>query len=105
MRIYECQRCLEHYAKPYAVCSKCLGLDLSEVDVSDEGKLVSWTTIRRAPAGFAVSAPYDVVAVDLAGGLRVTGRLAAQSAAPSMFARVLRTETEDQCPIFNVIED
>jgi uncharacterized OB-fold protein len=51
MLIYQCEKCQQQYAKVVSVCAKCLCLKLKETEVSDEGKLVTWTTIRRAPAG------------------------------------------------------
>jgi uncharacterized OB-fold protein len=67
-----------------------------------EGRLVSWTTIRRAPAGYSASAPYDVVIVDLAPGVRVTGRLAAHSPPPRLDATVRRVGEDGACALFAV---
>lgn len=39
------------------------------------GKIVSWTTIRTPPAGFADQAPYPVVLVALDGGSRIMAQL------------------------------
>ena len=103
MLIYQCEKCQQQYAKVVSVCAKCLCQKLIETEVSDEGELVTWTTIRRAPAGFSVNAPYDVVVVDLICGLRVTGRLAQESIPPTMYARVKRIATEEGSPIFIVM--
>lgn len=103
MLIYQCAKCQQQYAKVVSVCAKCLCLKLKETEVADEGKLVTWTTIRRAPAGFSVTAPYDVVVVDLICGLRVTGRLDQESIPPRMYARVKRIATEEGSPIFSVM--
>lgn len=45
--------------------------------VPGEGRLVSWTVIRRPPTKFKGEGAYAIAIVDLASGLRVTGRLAA----------------------------
>ena len=103
MRIFECLKCTKQYAKLGSVCASCLSDKFNEVEVSDSGKLVTWTTIRRAPAGFNVTAPYDVVVVEMDCGIRVTGRLAAESLPPKMFATVKRISTEESSPIFSVV--
>jgi uncharacterized OB-fold protein len=102
MLVYECLKCKKQYVKNDKICSNCLASDFHLAQVSDMGKLVTWTTIRRAPAGFNVAAPYDVVVVDMECGLRVTGRLAADSLPPKMFASVKRVATEGNSPIFSI---
>ncbi len=104
MLIYKCQKCLQLSAKLTQVCSDCLGQDFDQQEVSDEGRLVTWTTVRRAPAGYAHSAPYEVVVVDLECGLRVTGRLDVQSPRPTMFAKVRRQPVDEECPIFSILQ-
>jgi uncharacterized OB-fold protein len=42
---------------------------------SMQGVLLSFTTIRRAPAGTHLIPPYHVCIVEMTGGLRVTGVL------------------------------
>jgi uncharacterized OB-fold protein len=45
--------------------------------VDGRGTLVSWTVIRRPPIRFRAEAPYPIAVVDLAAGVRITGRLPA----------------------------
>lgn len=47
-------------------------------------------------------APYDVVVVELAPGIRVTGRLVAESPPPTMGAHVKSVGHEDGCELFIV---
>ncbi len=70
-----CQSCGALDPGPRDVCGACGSLDLAPKDVPGEGKLVTWTTIRRAPTRFKGLAPYTVAVVDLAAGVRITGRL------------------------------
>jgi uncharacterized OB-fold protein len=60
---------------PRDLCERCHSPDLEPADVPGEGSLVAWTTIRRAPTRFKGQAPYVIAVVDLASGLRLTGRI------------------------------
>lgn len=88
-----------------AVCPRCLGDVLRPEQVPGTGRLASFTTIRRAPAAFRDQAPYDVVLVDLDAGPRVTGRLAHDSALPSLDARVQRLAHEGPGLVFRLLPD
>ncbi len=102
MPMRRCARCHASLTPASVVCPACLARDFETVDMPAQGRLVSWTTIRRAPAGYHATAPYDVVVVDLAPGLRVTGRLAADSPPPRMDAVVQRVGEDGACTIFAV---
>ena len=58
---------------PRADCPRCLSDEFSLTEISGRGKLVSWTRIDAAPAGFEDVAPYVIGLVDL----EETGRLLA----------------------------
>lgn len=45
------------------------------MSVPGEGRLLTWTEIRRPPAGLEVDGPYRVAVIDLDAGVQVTGRL------------------------------
>jgi len=60
---------------PRTLCPHCLSDRLETAELPGEGRLVSWTMIRRAPSRFRSEQPYAVCVVELEGGLRVTGRL------------------------------
>lgn len=84
------------------VCSGCLSTRLEPVEVSGRGRLAAWTTIRRAPTRFRDDAPYDIAVVDLDGGQRVTGRLAADGAAPEVGAPVSARRFDAPYTVFEV---
>lgn len=86
------------------VCSGCLSARLEPQDTPGEGAIVSFTTIRRAPSRFRDEAPYDVVVVDLDGGVRVTGRLGHGTPPPSVGARVAAIRADASGLIFAVEE-
>ncbi len=74
------------------------------IDVPGTGRLVSWTTIRRAPTAFREQAPYHVAVVDLDAGARVTGRLLAPEAECCPGSRVVCVGLIDDIPLFGVAE-
>lgn len=102
MDLRRCARCHAGVTPASVVCPACLSRDFEAVAMPPQGRLVSWTTIRRAPAGYPAAAPYDVVVVDLAPGVRITGRLAAGSAPPRMDALVRPVAQEGACTLFEV---
>lgn len=64
-------------------CARC-GSERGETfRLSGRGTLVSWTTIRVAPARYAAEAPYTVGVVQLEEGCRVTARVSGE---PERFA-------------------
>jgi uncharacterized OB-fold protein len=85
-----------------AVCSACLANQLEPIAIPGNGVVASFTTIRRAPTQFRDRAPYDVVVVDLDAGLRVTGRLDAQSSPAAVGARVGLVSAEGSDTVFAV---
>ena len=56
-------------------CGLCGSERGEALTLSGNGTLISWTTIRIAPARYAAEAPYTVGLVELDEGLRVTARL------------------------------
>jgi hypothetical protein len=61
----KCKRCKTLYFPPKADCSKCMRNDLEWVTISNKCKLLSYTTIRTAPAGFEKYAPYIIGIAEL----------------------------------------
>lgn len=60
----KCNRCGSYEFPPVPVCNKCSGTDLSWVEMSGEGKLVSFGITLYPDTPFAAFAPYisgDVV--------------------------------------------
>jgi len=103
MSTRRCIRCHTALTIASVVCPSCLSRDFEIVEAPSHGRLLSWTTIRRAPAGYPVSAPYDVVVVELAPGVRVTGRLSGDSPRPMTNVQVRRVAVEGDCAIFAVV--
>ena len=49
--------------------------DLEDLKISNPGKLISFSVIRNAPAGFEGQAPYVVGIIELAPKIRVTAQV------------------------------
>ncbi len=95
-----CLHCGAIDALTRTVCSECLAETFDAIEVPGRGRLVSWTTIRRAPTQFRDDVPYDVCVVDLSNGQRVTGRLAGGTDA-SVGAPLVVTQMRGDTPIFS----
>ena len=102
MTMQRCTNCKTTLTAAAVVCVNCLSREFENFEVPTEGHLVSWTTIRRAPAGYSATAPYNVVVVDLAPSIRVTGRLVPESPPPSMGGLVHQVGEENGCRLFVV---
>jgi uncharacterized OB-fold protein len=96
-----CTQCGQVDATTRSICSNCLGMTLERCEVTGQGNLVSWTTIRRAPTRFREDAPYHVCVVDLDSGQRVTGRLQLLEGAEAG-ARVAAVDASGSAPIFQL---
>ncbi len=70
-----CKICNELYLPPRAGCSACLTDDMDWVDMSGEGKLLTFTKLYFGPSGFEDSTPYTLGIVDLDDGGRLLGIL------------------------------
>ncbi len=70
----ECGKLSVEGSRPCPFCGSLAG---SIVALSGRGRLLSWTTIRVAPARYAAEAPYAVGLLELEEGLRLTARLEA----------------------------
>lgn len=72
-----CERCNKPYYPPTTRCPGCLAQNLQQAQFSDRGSLYSYSKIHVAQRGHA--APYTVAYVDLPEGIRVFGKVEAES--------------------------
>ena len=71
-----CDSCANVQFYPRALCSACLGLELSWIVASGHGRIASFSVVRRAVSrAYADEAPYTIVLVDLAEGPRMMSSL------------------------------
>jgi uncharacterized OB-fold protein len=73
--ILRCGACAALDPGPREFCASCGKAQMEVCAVSGNGRLVSWTVIRRPPTRFRAHGPYTIAIVDLDAGVRLTGRL------------------------------
>lgn len=103
IQMRKCTRCGRISGLGSVVCQGCLSRSFDLIGLPPNGRLVTWTTIRRAPAGFHAAAPYDVAVVELQPGVRVTGRLDSDSPSARMDAPVRVVGIDGDSPVFAVL--
>jgi uncharacterized OB-fold protein len=69
-----CIDCGRHYFPPRAHCAESLSSNMEWFEVSGPGKLVSFSGLKYAPAGFKEDLPYTIALVDY-GQYQVFGRI------------------------------
>lgn len=72
----KCKSCGKIAFPPRLVCPKCRGREFEKVRLSENGKIVTFTTIRVAPKQFTQEAPYTIGVIELDGGARLTAQIA-----------------------------
>ena len=70
--------------------------------MSGRGTLITWTLIRRPPAGIDLPAPYAVAVVELAEGVRITARLARYEPEPALGSPVHVTGVDGPLPVVDL---
>jgi uncharacterized protein len=71
-----CGACARHHFPVGAECPWCGSGDVTEVLLSDRGRLWAWTAVTAPPPGYDGDVPYGFGVVELPEGLRVITRLA-----------------------------
>ena len=69
-----CKDCGMHFFPPRADCYQCLTSNMEWFDVTGSGKLVTFSRLQYAPAGFEADAPYYIAVVEF-GDCKVFGRI------------------------------
>lgn len=101
LTVVDCRSCGKRLAPPAYACSNCGSRDLERVFIAGEGRVYSYTTIYMAPTGFESLVPYTVAVVEVAGGLRLPGRLRIEGAGPpEIGASVKLVETGEGYYVF-----
>jgi uncharacterized OB-fold protein len=68
----KCTQCGKIFFPPRLICSDCGAKDFKTIQLSDRGKIVTFTTIRVAPVQFATEVPYNIAIVELNSGVKIT---------------------------------
>jgi hypothetical protein len=102
MPVVKCSACGALDPGPREVCPKCHAATLLPATVPGEGRLVSWTLIRRPPAQYREDGQYAVAVVKLDAGVQVTGRLHEPDEAVKPGARVRAVRPVRETVVFEV---
>ena len=77
-----CEGCGKDYFPQRRICPNCRrGGKLVEKQMPREGKILSYTLVHSAPAGFELESPYFLAVIELANGVKVLSQLADSPAA------------------------
>ena len=94
-----CTACGQRSFPPRADCERCLSPDFEWVEIGGNGRLLTWSRIDAAPAGFEAYAPYTVAVLELADGGRALAWLgdsvAEEDLTPDMELRLVPRLRED----------
>lgn len=69
-----CKDCGQYFFPPRADCYACLASNMEWFEVTGAGELISYSTLRYAPAGFAEDLPYTIALLDY-NDYKVFGRI------------------------------
>lgn len=73
----KCRDCGKKYFPPRADCPSCLGGQMQWFEVKVAGRLITFTNLKYAPAGFESDLPYKIAVVDF-GDYKIFGRISGQ---------------------------
>lgn len=80
IRLQRCSACGRCQDFPQGRCRHCLSQDLAWIDAAGTGKLLTFSTVHRAPSPeFAADVPYIVGMVTLPEGVQLMARILANS--------------------------
>lgn len=68
----KCRKCGKLSFPPRLICAGCGTKEFDHTKMSDTGTILSYTTIRVAPADFTEQVPYSIAIVESDNGIRVT---------------------------------
>jgi uncharacterized OB-fold protein len=71
-----CKKCGKIYFPPRQYCGECKSKEFETINLSDTGKLLTYTIIRVGPSNFSGETPYGVGVVELDDGVRLTAQFA-----------------------------
>jgi uncharacterized OB-fold protein len=78
-----CIRCRQVMVPPRAICSNCRHSRVEWVELSQKGKLVTYTIVHVSPPQFKHMTPYAVGIVEMPEGVKIPIGLATSSKKPA----------------------
>jgi uncharacterized OB-fold protein len=98
--VLKCSACGALDAGPREICPSCHEAALKPHEVAGEGRLLTWTIIRRPPAAFRAEGSYAVAVVEFDAGVKVTGRLEGPDDVKGLGVRVMLASSKDGVATF-----
>jgi uncharacterized OB-fold protein len=71
----KCTKCGKVHLPPRPLCNECFSKEFEWVEVSNRGKLITYTVIHIAPTQFQSMAPYAMGIVQLENGFKIPGMI------------------------------
>ena len=107
LRMQHCSSCDRFQFYPRIVCSDCGSKELEWLPVPGRGVIASFTVVRRGISR-AYDAPYVVVLIDLAEGVRMMSSLVGAEAESVSVGAAVQVEFEDwgqgyRLPVFRPV--
>jgi uncharacterized OB-fold protein len=78
LTVVKCKGCGQLLVPPKYMCPECGNSEFTEVALSGNGQILTYTTIRVPPLGFEDQVPYDIAVLQLDEGIKLTARIATQ---------------------------
>ncbi len=100
VNVLRCSNCGTLDAGPREICPSCHERALQRHEVAGDGRLLTWTIIRRPPAAFRSEGSYAVAVIELDAGVKVTGRLESPEDVKDLGTRVTLARSRDGVAIF-----
>jgi uncharacterized OB-fold protein len=69
----KCLKCGKLHLPPRPLCDSCYATQFEWMQISNEGKLLTYTIIHIAPTQFQNLAPYAIGIIQLSDGLKLSG--------------------------------
>jgi hypothetical protein len=98
--ILKCGACGALDPGPRDICPKCHAAAFRPHTAEGNGKLISWTIIRRPPTAFRAEGEYGVAVVRLDAGVTVTGRVGIDDPTLQPGTRVVATAKHKGVAVF-----
>ena len=101
VNVLRCSNCGTLDAGPREICPSCHESALQRHEVAGDGRLLTWTIIRRPPAAFRSEGSYAVAVIELDAGVKVTGRLEGPEDVKGLGTRVTLARNRNGVSIFH----
>lgn len=100
VNVLRCHNCGTLDAGPREICPSCHESALQRHEVAGDGRLLTWTVIRRPPAAFRTEGSYGVAVIELDAGVKVTGRIEQPDDVKGLGTRVTLASKVNGVPVF-----